>query len=116
MLPCWEKGRNRKMSKNLIKAAFKNRDKAVAKKDKKLFLYTQLKNLEIKNSYSNGYFKLSKLKSKVLHIEKDDNKNNSWIAFVKEEYYQHGKFSHKGYLIYKLINDNGRFMIYDITW
>ncbi|MBI2106698.1 hypothetical protein HYT57_01825 [Candidatus Woesearchaeota archaeon] len=104
------------MSKKSINILFQKRDKAVAKKDKKLFLYTQLKNLEIKNSYSNGYFKLSKLKSKVLHIEKYDNKNNSWIAFVKEEYYQHGKFSHKGYLIYKLINDDGRFVIYDITW
>ncbi|MBI4451920.1 hypothetical protein HY637_00690 [Candidatus Woesearchaeota archaeon] len=104
------------MPKKLINALFQKRDKAVAKKDKKLFLSTQLKNLEIKNSYSTGYFKLSKIKSKVLHLDKDDKKNNSWIAFVKEEYYQNDKFSHKGYLMYKLIKDNNRFVVHDIVW
>lgn len=102
------------MSERLINAVFKKRDKAIANKDKKLFLSTQLKSLEIKNSYSNGYLKLPKLTSKVLHLDKGG--KNSWIVFVKEEYYQNGKFSHKGYLIYKLINDNRKFEIYDIVW
>ena len=104
------------MSRKSIKTVFQKRDKAVAKKDRKLFLSTQLKNLEIKGSYSTGYLKLSKLKSKVLHLDKDDKNSNSWIVFVKERYYQNRKFSHKGYLLYKIISDNGEFVIYDIVW
>lgn len=104
------------MPKNLIKAIFKNRDKAVNSKDKKLFLSTQIKNQEIKNSYSKGYLKLSNLKSKVLHVHKGNKKNNLWIVLVKEEYCKKNKFSHQGYLIYKIIRDKNKFLISDIRW
>jgi len=104
------------MSKNSIKAIFQNRDKAINIKHKKLFLSTQVKNQEIKWSYSSGYLKLSKLKSKVLRIYKDNKNKNLWIVLIKEEYYKKGKFSHQGYLIYKIIRDNNRFLIFDIRW
>ena len=104
------------MSKKLIKIIFKNRDKSINRKDKKLFLSTQIKNQEIKGSYSKGYLKLSMLKSKVLYIFNDGKDNKLWIVLVKEEYYKKDKFSHQGYLVYKIIRDNNKFLIFDIRW
>ena len=104
------------MSKKLIKTIFKNRNKAIDRKDKKLFLSSQIKNQEIKGSYSKGYLELSMLKSKVLHLFKDDKDNKLWIVLVKEKYYKKGKFSHQGYLMYKIICENNKFLIFDIRW
>ncbi len=104
------------MSKNIIKTIFQNRDKAINDKNKKLFLSTQIKNQEISRSYSRGYLELSKLKSKVLHICKDDKNNNLWIALVKEKYYKKDKFSHQSYLIYKILHDKNKSLIFGIKW
>ena len=104
------------MSKEKIKEIFRIRDKAVSDHDKKLFMSTHLKGMEIKKSYSHGFMILSKLQSKVLHACQDDDNRNLWLAFVKEKYYHEKKFSHQGYSMYKIIQDNGKFVIFDIVW
>ncbi len=74
--------------KNAINTIFKVRDRTVSSKDKKLFLSTQTKGREIKGSYSKGYLKLSRLKSKVLYIHRDDKNRAQWIALIHEAYYK----------------------------
>jgi len=90
---------------------FKTRDRAVTEKNKELFLSTQLN--EIGKSNSQGYLELSKLTSQVLNVHKDD---EAWVVFVKEEYRRDDETSRKGFLIYKIIQENEKPIIVDIRY
>lgn len=96
-----------------IKEIFQTRDRAVAEKNKDLLLSTQIN--EIPKSGSDGYLKTDKLVSKVLYIHQDDKDLQLYLALIQEDYFYNGKFSHRGYLLYKLRND-GKLLITEIIW
>ena len=97
-----------------IKAVFKTRDGAVTTNDKKLFLSTQIK--EIDGSSSKGYLSIERMKSTILHIHKDEIEDNVWMVFVKEEYFTSNKPTHHGYLIYTVVSRNNKLIISDNRW
>lgn len=82
-----------------IKKLFKTRDSAVSKKDKKLFLSTQIG--EIRGSFAEGYLSIDKLVTGVVAVE-DINKISKMVA-VRESYYIKDKKNHSSLLLYYLI-------------
>ena len=97
-----------------IKEIFKTRDKAVAENNQKLLLSTQVG--EIPKSGSEGYIKTDKTTSTVLHIYHDDKDSRLWVALVQEDYFFEGNFSHRGYLLYKLVEQDEKLLISEIIW
>lgn len=97
-----------------IQSLFKTRDKAVSKKDRKLFLSTQIK--EIDGSSSKGYLDIDRIKTIILHVHKAELEPNVWIAFVREDFFQSGKLTHHGYLLYTVVDRKGELIISNIRW
>lgn len=96
-----------------IKSLFSKRDQAVSKNNKLLFLSTQLD--EIEDSYSSGYLSTGKLETKVLLVYPEDKSVLTKVAFVQETYYNNGRKSHQGFLMYFLVNTNKGWKIYKIV-
>ncbi len=99
---------------NKIKEIFKTRDKAVAENNQQLLLSTQVN--EIPKSGSEGYTKTDRMISTVLHIHHDDKDPRLWIALVQEDYFFAGNFSHRGYLLYRLLDQDKKLLISEIAW
>uniref|UniRef100_A0A7C4R8Q2 Uncharacterized protein n=1 Tax=candidate division CPR3 bacterium TaxID=2268181 RepID=A0A7C4R8Q2_UNCC3 len=99
---------------NQIKKIFKTRDEAVIKNDLHLFLSTQTG--EIAKSGSEGYLKTGKLVSTVLHVHNDNQDPNLWVVLVQEDYFFDGNFSHRSYLLYKIVKQNKKMLIAEIVW
>lgn len=97
-----------------IQSLFKKRDEAVEKKDKGLFLSTQLK--EIDNSLSKGYLEIDRMKTTILNVHEDKFEPNVWIVFVQEAFYRSTKLTHHGYLIYTVVDHNSELIISNIRW
>ena len=97
-----------------IQTLFKTRDEAVAKKDKSLFLSTQLK--EIDGSSSGGYLDTDHMTTTILHVHKHDREPNVWIVFVREDFFTKSDFSHSGYLLYTVTANPDGLIISDIRW
>lgn len=97
-----------------IQTLFKTRDQAVAKKDKKLFLSTQIK--EIDGSSSKGYLDIDRMKTTILHVHKDEFESNVWIVFAREDFFQANKLTHHGYLLYTVVDRKGELIISNIRW
>jgi hypothetical protein len=100
--------------KQEITALFQTRDDAVQSKNKQLFLSTQTK--EIDESASDGYLANDKMTTTVLHVHAHDHQPQSWIAFVREDYFTKDELTHSGYLLYTIIGRNGGLIISDIRW
>ncbi len=99
---------------NQIQSLFKTRDAAILKKDKKLLLSTQIK--EIDGSSSQGYLDTERMETTILHLHQDQFEDNVWIVFVREEYFQSGKLSHHDYLLYTVVNRKGELIVSNIRW
>ena len=97
-----------------IQSLFKTRDEAVAKKDKELFLSTQIK--EIDGSSSKGYLDIERMKTTILHVHKDEFEPNVWTVFVREDFFRSDKLTHHGYLIYTVVDRKGELIISNIRW
>lgn len=97
-----------------IEEIFKKRDQAIAENNQELFLSTQIG--EIPESGSEGYLKTEKLISTVTHVHHDDKDPNLWVVLVQEDYSQQGNFSHRGYLLYKLVEKDNKLLISEIAW
>lgn len=97
-----------------IESLFKIRDEAVSKKDKKLFLSTQIK--EIDGSSSKGYLDTDRMKTTILHVHRAESESNVWIAFVREDFFQSDKLTHHGYLLYTVVDRKGELIISNIRW
>ena len=97
-----------------IKEIFKTRDKAVSENNQELLVSTQVG--EIPKSGSEGYLKTEKITSTVLYTHNDDKDSRLWIAVVQEDYFFEGNFSHRGYLLYKMIEQDGELLISEIVW
>lgn len=93
-----------------INKLFQTRNKAVKIKDKKLFLSTQLS--EIEESSSNGYLELDNLNSEVLNIHAENDLQKA--VFVKETYFYREKGSSFAFLIYFLVDSIKGWKIYKI--
>ena len=90
---------------------FKLRDKAIQRHDKQMFLSVQTG--EIAGSLSTGYLTLSRLKSHVMFIAKED---KIFVALVKETYYWDTKLSHTGYLLMRLNKVKENYKIISICY
>ena len=99
-----------------IKELFAIRDHAIATKDKTLFLSTQLANSEISKSGSVGYLQTEKIISTILFLHNDEKDPPLWVALVKEDYYHEGKYSHRGYLLYKIVEKEEKVLIKEISY
>jgi hypothetical protein len=97
-----------------IKEIFNTRDKAIAEHNQQLLLSTQVG--EIPKSGSEGYIKTDKQISKVLHVHHDDKDPSLWVALVQEDYFFNNNFSHRGYLLYKLVEKSKKLLISEIVW
>jgi len=93
-----------------IKALFSTRDKAVAKKDRKLFLSTQI--AEIEYGYSEGYLNMKNMTSDVLYVYKENELEK--IVFVNETYIPKDRDLYKGFLLYFLVNTVKGWKIYKV--
>lgn len=95
-----------------INKIFKTRDQAILKKDKELFLSTQIG--EIRDSSSDGYLSIGKMVTEVLAVEKINEITK--MVSVKETYYVKSKKSHSILLIYYLVNTVRGWKIYGIIY
>ena len=80
---------------------FQTRDEAVGKKDKKLFLSTQVD--EIRDSGVDGYLSVKRMKGEVLGVISGDTKLSKKVV-VRETYYTDKGKSHEGLIIYTLVS------------
>lgn len=98
--------------KNEIKSLFTLRGEAVSKKDRKLFLSTQIG--EIEGGGSNNYIALDSMKTEVLCVY--DNNELEKVVFVKETYtYKpNGKDPYSSFPIYFLTNTVKGWRIYKV--
>jgi hypothetical protein len=94
-----------------ITALFNTRDEAVSKKDRKLFLSTQVE--EISDASSAGYLTQDKLSTVVLATANTGKLTQ--VAFVKETYFAGGEKSHDCFLIYFLVNTLEGWKIYRVV-
>jgi hypothetical protein len=94
-----------------ITTLFHTRDEAVSKKDRTLFLSTQVE--EISNASSAGYLAQDKLSTVVLATVNTGELTQ--VAFVKETYFTAGEKSHDCFLIYFLVNTLGGWKIYRVV-
>ncbi len=92
---------------------FKIRDKAVLDRDKKLFLSTQIR--EIPRAFSNGYLSIDRMVTKVFYAHHDEMQDNVLIVLVQERYYKKQGFSHYSYLVYSLVDLDGKLYIVQST-
>lgn len=99
---------------NQLIEIFKKRDRAVAEKDQVSFLSTQIG--EIPDSLSESYLKIDNLSSKILYVQRDEKNSQLWVVLVQEDYFKNDAFSHRGYLLYKLVDKNGKLLISEIAW
>ncbi|MBU1000618.1 hypothetical protein KKE78_04465 [Patescibacteria group bacterium] len=97
-----------------IQSLFRARDEAVLSNDKKLFLSTQIK--EIDGSSSKGYLDIERMKSTILHVHEDEFEKNVWIVLVREDFFKSNKLTHHGYLIYTVVKRKEEFIISNIRW
>ncbi|KKQ32255.1 hypothetical protein A2362_00795 [Candidatus Curtissbacteria bacterium RIFOXYB1_FULL_41_59] len=95
-----------------IKDIFSTRDKAVAKQDEKLFLSTQI--AEIEGGSSEGYLDIDKMKTEVLYVLNESEIEK--VVFAKETYLPKGKKSHHGFIIYFLTNTVKGWKIYKVRY
>lgn len=93
-----------------IKALFEKRDKAVLKQDRKLFLTTQI--AEIEHGSSDGYLAIESLKSEVLYIHEENDIEK--VVFVKETYFPKGKDPYSSFPVYFLTNTIQGWRIYRV--
>lgn len=95
-----------------IEKLFNLREKAVSKKDRVLFLSTQID--EIEGGGSQNYIALESLLSEVLHIyEKNELEK---VVFVKETYLYppNGKEPYSSFPVYFLVNTIKGWRIYKV--
>lgn len=97
---------------NDIKKLFTTRDEAVKKQDRKLFLSTQVG--EIENSSVEGYFGIKHLRSNVLCIY--DEGDLEKIVFVKETYSPPKKDPYSSFPVYNLVKTIKGWKIYKLKW
>src|SRR4051794_13373744 len=90
---------------------FAVRDDAISKRDRALFLSTQIE--EINDASSEGYLSLEKLNTEVIAIPKVS--ENTHAAFVKETYFTGRQEARKAFLIYFLVDTNKGWKIYRIV-
>ena len=91
-----------------IDKLFKTRDQAVKKQDRKLFLSTQI--AEIEHGSSDGYMAIDNLKTEVLHVHTESEIEK--VVFVKETYSPTGKDPHSSFSVYFLTNTTKGWKIY----
>lgn len=94
-----------------ITTLFHLRDEAVSKKDRVLFLSTQVE--EINGASSVGYHVQDQLSTVILAIAKTGALTQ--VAFVKETYFTGGEKSHDSFLIYFLVNTLEGWKIYRVV-
>lgn len=92
---------------------FKKRDEAVGKKDKKVFLESQVG--EMAWSFSGGYLRKEKMETEILEVVEGKSKLEKKVA-VKERYFEEGKVTHEELLIYWLIDTKEGWKVYRIVW
>lgn len=102
-----------KIDKEIIDL-FQIRDKAVEKKDKKLFLSTQAG--EISGSSSTGYLSVDEMKTKILTVSSQKEFPLIRIVIVEESYFTKGKKTHQTTLLYYLIKTIKGWKIYNIIY
>ncbi len=95
---------------NKIISLFKVRDEAVKKQDRKLFLSTQVG--EIENGGSDGYLAIDTLKSEVLHIHNESDYTK--VVFVKETYNPKGNDPYNSFPVYFLVDTIKGWKIYRV--
>lgn len=104
-----------KAIKEEIAKLLATRDRAVANKDLSLFMSTQL--CEITSSNSSGYLATEKLNSTLLYTCEDETDPGHFVGLVKEEYWNEGKYSHRGHLLYHFYKHGSEpLKISNIAW
>jgi hypothetical protein len=93
---------------NDIAALFRTRDEAASRQDARLFLSTQVAEMEFGSSES--YMAAKNIKTEVLYIHDDSELHR--VAFVKESYAPQGKFPRSAFLLYFLTNTKDGWRIY----
>ncbi len=101
------------MIQKSIQKLFTDRDKAVKTKDKKLFLSTQVG--EVQGSSFDGYISVDGLTTEVI-TEHDDKELENKVIFVKETYFPAGKDTYFSYVTYYLVETVRGWRIYRLTY
>src|SRR3990167_8691004 len=91
-----------------IKKLFSIRDTAVAKKDRRMFLSTQV--AEIEAGSSKGYLAIDNMKTALLYVHNESDIEK--VVFVKETYSPKGKDPYHSFPVYFLTNTVKGWMIY----
>jgi hypothetical protein len=102
------------MKDSKILELFEDRDEAVLKKDRGMFLSTQVK--EIQGSMSGGYMKLEKMESEVLGVVEAGTTGLVRVVAVREKYWQKSGESHEALLLYHLVESKEGWKVYKIVW
>lgn len=100
------------MSKTNFVALFKVRDRAVATKDPKGFLGTQLD--DIPNASVSGYLSIDELTSEVIAEIPAAASDSTRVVFVKETYELAGQPKRFGYMVYRFVLTRGGWKIYSV--
>lgn len=93
-----------------IEKLFRTRDEAVTKQDKRLFLSTQI--AEIEHGSSEGYLSIGQLKSEVLYVHTENDLEK--VVFVKETYSPKGKAPYTSFPVYFATNTVDGWKIYKV--
>jgi hypothetical protein len=93
---------------NDIAALFRTRDEAASRQDARLFLSTQVAEIEFASSES--YLATKNITTEVLHIHNESELQK--VVFVKETYAPQGKFPRSAFLIYFLAHTKDGWRIY----
>lgn len=97
-----------------IPELFKTRDKAIATRDRKLFLSTQTG--EIINSYYESYAKIDKLRTEVFSIFSEKEMLYNRVVFGRETYFPKEKDSYSTFAIFYLIDTKDGWKIYRLAY